>query len=42
MRYVSPRLPRGEHTLRVRMTGEHSSRSGESFESVDRAEVYVN
>jgi hypothetical protein len=42
VRYVSPRLPRGEHTLRVRVTGEHSSRSGESFVSVDRAEVYVN
>ncbi|MGY4280173.1 hypothetical protein ACVILE_006353 [Streptomyces sp. M18.1] len=42
VRYVSPRLPYGEHTLRVRVTGEHNSGSGASFVSVDRAEVYVD
>jgi hypothetical protein len=42
VQYVSPRLPYGEHTLRVRVTEEHNSRSGASFVSVDRAEVYVN
>jgi hypothetical protein len=42
VQYVSPRLPYGEHTLRVRVTEDHNSRSGASFVSVDRAEVYVN
>ncbi|WP_424569885.1 hypothetical protein [Streptomyces sp. CH-036] len=30
----------GDHTLRVRATGEHNSPSGASFVSIDRAEVY--
>jgi acyl-CoA hydrolase len=42
VQYVSPRLPYGRHTLRVRVTGEHNSQSQASFVSVDRAEVYVN
>ncbi|MBM9504017.1 glycoside hydrolase family 43 protein [Actinacidiphila acididurans] len=42
LQYVSPRLAYGRHTLRVRVTGEHSTGSQGSFVSVDRAEVYTN
>ncbi|MFJ8448933.1 family 43 glycosylhydrolase [[Kitasatospora] papulosa] len=42
LQYLSPRLPNGRHTLRVRVTGEHSDRSGASFISIDRAEIYTN
>ncbi|CAK7285859.1 hypothetical protein SGPA1_40119 [Streptomyces misionensis JCM 4497] len=42
LQFLSPRLPYGRHTLRVRVTGEHDAQSGASFVSVDRAEVYVN
>nr|WP_245880428.1 glycoside hydrolase family 43 protein [Streptomyces zhaozhouensis] len=40
--YLSPRLPEGEHTLTVRVTGEHNPDSGGAFVSVDRAEVYTD
>ncbi|MGW5334640.1 family 43 glycosylhydrolase [Streptomyces bauhiniae] len=40
LQYLSPRLAAGPHTLRVRVTGEHSAASTGSFVSVDRAEVY--
>ncbi|MGW1132959.1 family 43 glycosylhydrolase [Streptomyces griseoluteus] len=40
LQYLSPRLADGPHTLRVRVTGEHSAASSGSFISVDRAEVY--
>ncbi|MFJ5592734.1 family 43 glycosylhydrolase [Streptomyces noursei] len=42
LQYLSPRLPSGKHTLRVRVTGEHGAPSTGSFVSVDRAEVYTN
>ncbi|RAS32550.1 hypothetical protein BCL80_104449 [Streptomyces avidinii] len=42
LQYLSPKLPNGRHTLRIRVTGEHGDRSGASFISVDRAEVYTN
>ncbi|GAA2309032.1 family 43 glycosylhydrolase [Streptomyces violaceusniger] len=41
LQYLSPRLPSGRHTLRIRVTGEHNAQSGASFVSVDRAEVYT-
>ncbi|MEV5477810.1 glycoside hydrolase family 43 protein [Streptomyces sp. NPDC052207] len=41
LQYVSPQLPHGRHTLRLRVTGEHSSQSQAAFVSVDRAEVYT-
>ncbi|MFJ2197926.1 glycoside hydrolase family 43 protein [Streptomyces violaceusniger] len=41
LQYLSPRLPYGRHTLRIRVTGEHNAQSGASFVSVDRAEVYT-
>ncbi|MEV0849747.1 glycoside hydrolase family 43 protein [Streptomyces sp. NPDC049954] len=40
--YLSPELPYGRHTLRVRVTGEHNAESTGSFVSVDRAEVYTD
>ncbi|MGW7520210.1 family 43 glycosylhydrolase [Streptomyces sp. NPDC054796] len=40
LQYLSPKLPPGNHTLRVRVTGERSPQSGAAFVSVDRAEVY--
>ncbi|MEU4485744.1 glycoside hydrolase family 43 protein [Streptomyces purpurascens] len=42
LRYVSPKLPHGRHTLRIRVTGEHNAQSRGAFVSVDRAEVYTN
>ncbi|MFE6887465.1 family 43 glycosylhydrolase [Streptomyces sp. NPDC057694] len=42
LQYLSPRLTSGPHTLRVRVTGEHSAASSGSFVSVDRAEVYTD
>ncbi|BBC91450.1 hypothetical protein BJ996_007019 [Streptomyces phaeogriseichromatogenes] len=42
LQFLSPRLPHGRHTLRVRVTGEHDAQSGASFVSVDRAEVDVH
>ncbi|MFL4908355.1 family 43 glycosylhydrolase [Streptomyces sp. MMS24-I2-30] len=42
LQYLSPRLPAGRHTLRIRVTGEHNASSGASFVSVDRAEVYTD
>ncbi|MDI3421596.1 glycoside hydrolase family 43 protein [Streptomyces luteolus] len=42
LQFVSPRLPAGEHTLRVRVTGEHNPSSQGAFVSVDRAEVYTD
>ncbi|MFB7757689.1 family 43 glycosylhydrolase, partial [Streptomyces sp. NPDC056121] len=41
VQYLSPRLPSGHHTLRVRVTGQHNAQSTASFVSVDRAEVYT-
>ncbi|MFV8182009.1 family 43 glycosylhydrolase [Streptomyces sp. AF1B] len=41
LQYLSPRLPSGRHTLRVRVTGEHSASSQAAFISIDRAEVYT-
>ncbi|MET8638766.1 glycoside hydrolase family 43 protein [Streptomyces sp. NPDC057746] len=41
LQYISPQLPYGRHTLRVRVTGEHNSQSRAAFVSVDRAEVYT-
>lgn len=38
--YVSPRRPYGEHTLVVRVTGDHGPASSGVAISVDRAEVY--
>ncbi|MEU9064238.1 family 43 glycosylhydrolase [Streptomyces sp. NPDC048430] len=42
VQYRSPRLGNGDHTLRIRVTGQHNAQSQGSFVSVDRAEVYVN
>ncbi|MFG2212622.1 glycoside hydrolase family 43 protein [Streptomyces sp. NPDC048638] len=42
LQYLSPRMPSGRHTLRVRVTGKHSAPSTASFVSVDRAEVYTD
>jgi GH43 family beta-xylosidase len=42
LQYLSPRLPSGPHTLRIRVTGEHNTSSTASFVSVDRAEVYTD
>ncbi|MDQ0791848.1 family 43 glycosylhydrolase [Streptomyces sp. B1I3] len=42
VQYSSPRLGYGNHTLRVRVTGQHNSQATGSFVSVDRAEVYVD
>ncbi|MFJ1578281.1 glycoside hydrolase family 43 protein [Streptomyces sp. NPDC088182] len=42
VQYLSPRLPYGRHTLRVRVTGEHNAASQGGFVSVDRAEVYTD
>ncbi|MFB7160792.1 family 43 glycosylhydrolase [Streptomyces sp. NPDC056242] len=42
VQYLSPRLPSGHHTLRVRVTGQHNAQSTASFVSVDRAEVYTD
>ena len=41
VQYLSPKLPHGRRTLRVRVTGEHSASSQGAFVSVDRAEVYT-
>ncbi|MFG2789710.1 glycoside hydrolase family 43 protein [Streptomyces sp. NPDC048419] len=41
VQYISPKLPYGRHTLRVRVTGEHNTSSQAAFVSVDRAEVYT-
>lgn len=40
--YVSPELPSGRHTVRVRVTGTKNASSGAAYISVDRAEVYSN
>ncbi|MGS2586183.1 glycoside hydrolase family 43 protein [Streptomyces hebeiensis] len=42
LQYLSPRLPFGKHTLRIRVTGERNAQSSASFVSVDRAEVYTD
>ncbi|MET8556234.1 family 43 glycosylhydrolase [Streptomyces sp. NPDC004959] len=42
LQYLSPRLPSGKHTLRVRVTGDRDGQSGAAFVSVDRAEVWTN
>lgn len=42
VQYLSPRLGSDSHTLRFRMTGQHNPQAGESFVSVDRAEIYTN
>lgn len=42
LQYVSPKLPYGTHTLRIRVTGERNAQSQAAFVSVDRAEVYTN
>jgi GH43 family beta-xylosidase len=38
--YVSPTLPRGSHTLKVRVTGEKNPASSSTQVSIDRIEVY--
>lgn len=40
LNYVSPVLPYGKHTLRVRVTGDKNPSSGAAYVSIDRAEVY--
>ncbi|TWD80088.1 GH43 family beta-xylosidase [Kribbella amoyensis] len=40
LNYVSPTLPAGEHTLRVRVTGEKNPASTSTQVSIDRIEVY--
>jgi GH43 family beta-xylosidase len=42
LQYLSPKLPYGSHTLRIRVTGEHNPDAQAAFVSVDRAEVYTN
>ncbi|MFJ6513422.1 hypothetical protein ACIQMO_25155 [Streptomyces sp. NPDC091406] len=42
VQYVSLWRPHGNHTLRVRVTGEHNGQSGASFVSIDRAGVCVD
>ncbi|WP_328540286.1 glycoside hydrolase family 43 protein [Streptomyces sp. NBC_00344] len=39
LNYVSPVLPFGTHTLRLRVTGDHSPSSSGAYISVDRAEI---
>ncbi|MFJ5774414.1 family 43 glycosylhydrolase [Streptomyces sp. NPDC093094] len=41
LQYLSPRLPNGSHTLRIRVTGERNPASSAAFVSVDRAEAYT-
>ncbi|MFD7921254.1 family 43 glycosylhydrolase [Streptomyces sp. NPDC059740] len=41
LQYLSPRLPYGAHTVRVRVTGEHDAASKAAVISIDRAEVYT-
>lgn len=38
--YLSPRLPAGQHTLRIRVTGEKNAASAGTLVEIDRAEVY--
>jgi hypothetical protein len=38
--YVSPTLPAGPHTLKVRVTGDKNPSSGSTVISLDRIEVY--
>ncbi len=40
LQYLSPKLPPGPHTLRVRVTGERNPQSQAAHVSIDRAEVY--
>ncbi|MFB4264160.1 glycoside hydrolase family 43 protein [Nonomuraea sp. GTA35] len=40
LNYLSPVLPRGQHTLRVRVTGERNPASGSTVISMDRIEVF--
>lgn len=42
LQYVSPRLPEGEHTLTVTVTGEHNADSSAAYVSIDRAEVWTD
>ncbi|MFJ6530531.1 family 43 glycosylhydrolase [Streptomyces longwoodensis] len=42
LQYLSPRLAHGQHTLRIRVTGQHNGQSGASYVSIDRAEVYTD
>ncbi|MCW2873037.1 glycoside hydrolase family 43 protein [Actinacidiphila oryziradicis] len=42
LNYVSPELPYGQHTLRVRVTGNKDASSSAANVSIDRAEVYSN
>lgn len=42
LNYVSPELPYGTHTLRVRVTGTKNPASGSTVISIDRAEIYTN
>ncbi len=39
LNYVSPVLPSGTHTLRVRVTGQKDPSSADAYISIDRAEV---
>lgn len=41
LNYLSPRLAYGNHTLRVRVTGEKNAASSGTFVSIDRAEVWT-
>jgi hypothetical protein len=38
--YVSPTLPAGPHTLKVRVTGSKNTSSSNTVISLDRIEVY--
>lgn len=40
MNYRTPKLPPGEHTVTVRVTGEKNPRSSSAVISIDRAEVW--
>ncbi|MGH3727989.1 MAG: glycoside hydrolase family 43 protein [Micromonosporaceae bacterium] len=41
LNYLSTVLPYGQHTLRVRVTGQKNPSSGSTVISIDRAEVYA-
>lgn len=41
LQYVTPVLARGNHTLRIRVTGNKDNASGATYISIDRAEIYA-
>jgi hypothetical protein len=40
MNYRTPKLPAGDHTVTIRVTGDKNPNSGSAVISIDRAEVW--